>query len=142
MDNNRSLHTKFPVTLDNCKYETIRITGAIQTFGVLIAFDPQTQVIKAMSQNTLEHFPQLKNFEEESISIQSIFKITEPSTLTQMQENNTDRRFVEVEMPTKGKYDGVRYFSTGLEVLEIEMHETSEKELNQGYLSDLPRLLK
>lgn len=144
LDNYQSWHPNFPVTLKNCHDEPIRIPGAIQTFGALIAFDGESNLVKAISQNAMEHFPQLKSFETEPINIQNIFDLRETSVLATQPESKSDRRFVEV-LPKNSKdkiYHGVRFRATDLEVLEIELKETSAEPLKRGYLNDLPLMLK
>lgn len=142
MQQYQNWHPNFPVNLDNCQSEPIHVPGAIQQFGILIAYDLTTKIIKACSENAVQFLPELKDFESSSIKIDSVLSIVESANSNSNDIKSDKRRLVFISLTKNNeKYFGVTYKTNNLQILEIE---TVRKEKNElaSYLTDLPSMMK
>lgn len=140
MENFKSWHPNYPVSLSTCQDEPIHIPGAIQTFGVLIAFDETTGLIRGFSENALTLIPELKDFEAKGYKLSDFFEIKDSSTLATTPKKG--RRLIEALVKNQS-YFGVRYSSNGLEILELDLDSKSEHvDENAIYLTNLPLMMQ
>ncbi|MBX3032381.1 MAG: GAF domain-containing protein [Bdellovibrionaceae bacterium] len=144
MDAFRQWHPNFPANLTNCKDEPIHVPGAIQGFGTLIAFDPSSRAILAVSENAPLIFPRLADFQTRPVPVHEMFDIREASELAGKSKIEKSRRLVEVFdlQDSRKKYFGVRYSAPGAEILEIEMEgPDSMPDAITSYLSNMPLMM-
>ena len=145
MEDFKSWHPNFPVNLENCQSEPIHIPGAIQNFGILIAYEPKSRIIKALSQNALSFLPGLKNFEETNILIDSLLVISETNHFSAATKREHGRRLVKVQFVGAANsseyFYAATYYANDLQILEIETLKNEQVDLS-SYLNDLPSMMK
>ena len=136
-------HPNFPVNLDNCKDEPIHIPGAVQPFGILIAFDGKTGQLVAVSENFIGMHSKVQKVEDiTSLKISDLVRFhgALPSGVEALQ-----RKLMKTSIILNGiekNLYGVVYGHEGLKILEIELKSDVETiSETQIYLSNLPTMM-
>ncbi|RYZ85967.1 MAG: histidine kinase, partial [Proteobacteria bacterium] len=144
MQEYKDWHPNFPVNLRNCEDEPIRIPGAIQKFGFLLAFDPVTRQIVAYSENALEHFPQLTEISKQNILLESLLTLEDSKLIDQMTAQFSRRKLTRVTFdPLYGAAQCLAVlFAAGPNlVLEVETTDHSDRS-KPNYLADLHSVMR
>lgn len=140
MDFHKNWHPTFPPNLQNCHEEPIRIPGAIQSFGVLLAYDG-AGIIQAHSENASEIFPQLADGPK-GLKLSSLVHIHEPSYISTPLDLR-GKRLVDVTLVgSEQSLHGATYFTGGVHVLEVETTERKALPGTIAYLADLPLMMQ
>lgn len=141
-------HPRSPVNLQTCKDEPIHVPGAIQPFGLLVAFDGRG-FVKAASANAVESLPKLAAMVDGPANIQTLIKLDGGSTweaelsgLTKLAGRKLLRVIV-VSPVGERHLPAVLYASDDLGVLEVEFDEHSQTHsYGRSYLANLQQVLR
>lgn len=133
-------HPTFPVNLSNCDDEPIHIPGAVQPFGILLGFDPDTDKLKVWSANA-EELLQKNATELEKLALTDLINIQTKEDNFVLQKKK--RHLLKMEIKGRaGIHFGVCYMSSDLAIYEIEL--TSDASVisdSRKYLMDLPTMM-
>lgn len=134
-------HPTFPVNLSNCEDEPIHIPGAIQPFGILLGFEPNSEKLVAWSQNA-EEVLQKDETELAQLRLEDLIIIEKRDEVFesfQRQKRNLIRLKIAGD-PVP--HFGVSYESGGLQVYEVEL-KTDARLVSDSrrYLMDLPTMM-
>ncbi|EAQ77210.1 ATP-binding protein [Blastopirellula marina] len=136
-------HSNEKVDLDNCDREPIHIPGSIQPHGVLLAFDPQSLVLRYWSQNAAMLLGRKVTLTE---TPESLFGARTAAAIRQISQESPA-----VVVPIDGgatigredeniRHTAAAHLHAGMLLLEIEIAPIDK--IHSRAISKLPRLLK
>lgn len=133
-------HPTFPVNLSNCDDEPIHIPGAIQPFGILLGFNPETEKLQVWSENA-ESVLQKNATELAELSLSDLLEIETKEENFVLQKKK--RHLLRLKLKGKDEaHFGVCYRSGELAIYEVEL--TSRADIindSRKYLMDLPTMM-
>lgn len=141
MDRLSNWHPTFPVNLSNCDEEPIHIPGAVQPFGILLGFDPESDELRVYSENAAELF---QKSETEMLQLKFADLLTVEEREGSFENVRSKKRnLIKVRISgDKSLRYGVSYQSQGLNIFEVELDSDAEKVSNASrYLADLPIMM-